>query len=320
MTLQTLPIEILYAIIRFIGSDELRKQEGCGLLICKLWYKIARPVLLADLRLSATQLVQAPESADRKIRTYCRILTIDINGSGDWPGEHDIDKLNSKLNSLVDGNNYLRSFTLRARSHFDPAHPLAPRKQYITKWNPTEFFNMLGTSKLSHLVIDTYGSEMSGAVHICPRLGLQIPALRSVRLRMRSICPHIFGFSQGDSALPGNIECIIINLSLKDTDRFSTAFSHHCTEPRSAWNLYDEMITVGTEVAKKTPSLKVCKILCHKHPWPDMMTMDCITGAKTVLVGDTWDWGDEGVPDPDDGMSGNEFSLTDSDFSSASGI
>lgn len=159
----------------------------------------------------------------------------------------------------------------------------------------------------------TYGSEMNSAIHICPQLALQIPSLRSVRLRMCRICPQIFEFRQGDSAMPLQIESIIINLSLQDVDRFSAGFSHHCNEPRRALSLYSEMIATGTEIAKQTPSLKVFKILCHKHPTSDTMTMNCITGIRTILAGAAWDWGDEGESDPGEWVSS---SSSDSDSSS----
>ncbi|CAG8909255.1 unnamed protein product [Penicillium egyptiacum] len=114
---------------------------------------------------------------------------------------------------------------------------------------------------------------------------------------MCRICPQILEFSPDDSTMPSRLESLIINLSLQDVDRFSAGFSNHCTEPRSSLDLYNEMITTGTEIAKQTPSLKVFKILWHRHPYSDTMTMNCITGIKTILSG-TWDWSDEGVPEP----------------------
>lgn len=292
MTLQDLPIEILGSILRFIGSDELQKQDGCGLLVCKIWYQVARPLLLADLRLSAAQLLEAPVEVHSEIKARCRLLTIDLNGSSDWR-EEDTELLNSTLNGLVDGNNYLRSLTFRASKQSDPARPLALPNPYITKWNPTPFFNALNTSKLAHLVIDTQGSDLSRTVHICPLLGLQIPALVSLRLRMRSICPCIFDFAKGDGV--PKIESVIVHLGLEDSERLTKAFSHHCTMSRSVWDLYKDMIAAGVETATKTPSLKECRILCPQHPWPDIMTMNCITGRRTVLAGKIHDWSDEGV-------------------------
>ncbi|KXG47474.1 uncharacterized protein PGRI_013440 [Penicillium griseofulvum] len=314
MTLQTLPLEILCMIIRFIGSDQLRKQEACGLLVCKLWYEVAKPLLLEDLKLSATQLVQVPDNVYPKLKAFLRELTIDVHGPEDWPAERDIAKFNEILTSLVERSNHLASLTLHVRSQFDLDNPLAPRQQYISTWDPTQFLTVLGTSNLSHLVIDTYGSEMSNAVHICPLLALQMPSLKSVRLRLCRICPQILEFPRGDSAIPSQIESLIINLSLQNVDRFSAGFSHHCTEPRRALDLYKEMTTTGIEIAKQNPSLKVFKILCHRHPYSDTMTMNCITGVKTILDG-TWDWGDEGVSEPDE-ASPAHFSSTDSDDSS----
>ncbi|OQE94262.1 hypothetical protein PENNAL_c0004G09995 [Penicillium nalgiovense] len=299
MMLQTLPVEIICTIIRFIGSDQLRKQEACCLSVCKRWYAIAKPLLLEDLKLSATQLVHAPHNVQPKLRTFLRHLTLDVHGPKGWPAEQDITKLNEILTLLVERNNRLASFTLRVRSEFDPASPLTPRQRY-SSWDPTRFLSILGTSNLSHLVIDTFGSELSSAIHLCPQLALQIPSLKSVRLRMRRICRQILEFPQGDNVIRSQLESLVINLSVPSVDQFFARFSRHCTEPGLSSELYDEMITTGTEIARQTPRLKVFKIVCYRHRivCSDTVVMNCITGIKTMIPG-SWAWGDEGDPEPD---------------------
>ncbi|KAJ6184506.1 hypothetical protein N7519_005807 [Penicillium mononematosum] len=274
MTLQNLPVEILCMIIRFIGSDQLRKQ----------------PLRLEDLKLSATQLVHTPHN-----------LTLDVHGPEDWPAEQDIAKLDEILTPLVERNNHLASFTLHVRSQFDPARLLTPRQRYLSPWDPTRFLSVLGTSSLSHLVIDTLihlDQKLNSAIHLCPQPALQIPSLKSVRLRMCRICPQILEFSPADSAMPSQIESVIINLSIPNVDQFFAGFSRHCTEPMLALELYNEMITTGTEIAKQIPRLKVVKIVCLRYPCSDTATTNCTTGIKTIIPG-TWDWGDEVDPEPD---------------------
>ncbi|CAP95545.1 hypothetical protein PCH_Pc21g06480 [Penicillium rubens Wisconsin 54-1255] len=296
MTLQNLPVEILCIIIRFIGSDLLRKQEACCLSVCKRWYAIAKPLLLEDLKLSATQLVRAPHDVHPQLRIFLRQLTLDVCAPKGWPAEQDIVKLNEILTSLIERNNHLASFTFRVRSEFAPIIPLT---RYAS-WDPTRFLSVLDTSNLSHLVIDTFGSEMINAMHLCPQLAHQIPSLKSVRLRMRRICRRILEFPQSDSVMPSQIESLVINLSIPNFYGFTDGFSCHCTELRLQSELHNEMITTGTEIVKQTPRLKVFKIVSYGHRFPllETVVMNCITGIKTIIPG-RWRWGDEEDPEPD---------------------
>ncbi|KAJ5952248.1 uncharacterized protein N7479_010661 [Penicillium vulpinum] len=290
MTLQNLPLEILCMIIRFIGKDQLRKQGASCLTVCKLWYQIAKPILLEDLRFSVLRFVLAPNHVYPNLRTFLRRLTIDVYGPEDWSTkEEDIVKLNEILISLFERNDHLASFTLRVCKQFEIS--LVPRQHPLSTWNPIRFLNALGTSKLSHLVVDTYGSQLSRAIHICPQLALRIPSLRSLRIRMYRICPKILELPQGDS--PSQIESIIINLSHQHVYRVSAMYSSHCTERRGGLGLYNDMIIKGTEIAKQTPSLKVLEVMCHMYPCWDMTTMNCITGIETIIAG-ARDWGNEG--------------------------
>lgn len=99
-------------------------------------------------------------------------------------------------------------------------------------WSPARLLDDLWVSKVSEIEIDTSGSEFKNEIHVCPWLALKIPHLRSVRLRMHRIWPQIFETEHKDRGSSSKTENIIINLSLKETDRFSTGFSHHCTESR----------------------------------------------------------------------------------------
>jgi hypothetical protein len=94
MTLQDLPVEIICMIIRFVGSNQLRKQEACCLTVCKWWYQIVTPILLEDLQLSAIQLVQAPDHVFPKLRAFLRRLSIDTPGPNDWPTKRTVAKWN----------------------------------------------------------------------------------------------------------------------------------------------------------------------------------------------------------------------------------
>lgn len=332
-------------IFRFVGAHYPLKN----ILVCKWWYNIAEPIALEDVVLPADALINLPQEAHKKLASYVQRLDIDLYGARDGCAKHNqnqsgqtvtgeewsetlVHRLDN-LSELLPRCTRLGSFSLRLKSQFDPSNPLLPREHYLSLWSPTKLVDAFQATNLSHLVIDTCGSEIKG--HICPRIALAIPSLRSVRLRMQKVCPRILGImgaedkpsntldqskaEQRDSAPVAKVERIIINLCLKEADRFFAEYSRHCTKPTRGWDLYDEMVTAATETAKQFTTLKVMRILCHKHPLLKIITKDCIYGSKMVISDDgdeDWDWGDDGWADPDDEeVSSQGFSSTDSESS-----
>lgn len=193
-------------------------------------------------------------------------------------------ELDQILSSLIRDCHSLTSFTLRARSQFDPAEPPAPRHDYLFMWSPARLRDDLQVSKISDLEIDTCGSEFKNETHVCPQLARLIPHLRNGRLRMYKICPRIFDW-KGYGPSPPKAETFIVNISLIKRNRFSAGFSHHCTESKNSWALYSDMVHTAEELAKQlldSSNLKVLRILCHKHPWLEAMAKDCITGTKST--------------------------------------
>jgi hypothetical protein len=307
MSMQSLPVEIAYTILRFVGSDSLRKQEAGCLLVSKWWYNLAETVLLEDLVLNTNQLVHLPEKTFDKLKILARRLTVDMKDTLDSHGHEELDRCFSRL---LPHCSRLIGLNLLAHSHFDPEEPLAPHTNYLETWSPTRLLDTLQCSKISELVIDTCGSEVKGGVHICPHLALNISSLRYIRLRMRSICPQVFDL-QHDS----KIESILINLSLMEPGRLHAGFSRHCTESNSAYQLCEDMVAAATKVAKSQPSMKMLRILCHRHPYLEMVSRDCINGTEMILsIDDGWGWSDNGHPNSDDGEdSGQDLFSTDSE-------
>ncbi|CAG8369759.1 unnamed protein product [Penicillium salamii] len=291
MPLHSLPVEVLYLILQFVGSDSLRKHNACCLLVSKWWYKLAEPVMLQELVLNANQLNQIPDKAVEKLTVYLQRLRILMPHTSNW---HADEQLNDVFSQFLPRCPRLKAFGLRAPSDFDPENPFAPATNYLESWSPTGLFDTLDSSAISDLVIDTSGSKFQSGVHICPQI-LKIPSLRSARIRMHNVCPRLLDLEQDSK-----IESLIINLSLKEPDRFHAGYSRHCTEPKSAYDLYDEMVVAATAVTKTHPGIKLLRILCHKHPYLEIVTSDCIEGTKRILSDESQDWSDDGLPDPDD--------------------
>ncbi|KAJ5580198.1 uncharacterized protein N7459_006183 [Penicillium hispanicum] len=291
MTLQDLPLEILDTILRLVGSGSLRKHEACCLLMSKWWYGLAEPILLEDLTLHADQLSCIPAKALVRLGRSVRRLEIDLTPASDRQVDEEFNvNLNEVLSRLLPRFVQLRTFTLLARGYFNPKTPMAPYTDYLGQEFSMKFLEILPFSLLSDLTIDTSGSEITAREHLCPQIAAKIPSLRSLRLRMRCICPRVLEFDHNSK-----IESIIVNLSLKESYLLNAGFSHHCTEPKSAYDLNDAMVTAATNTAASLPSVKMLRILCHKHPYLDMVTTDCINGSQMVLSDDReWDWSDDG--------------------------
>ncbi|KAJ5335526.1 hypothetical protein N7452_007929 [Penicillium brevicompactum] len=288
MSLQSLPVEVIHLVLQFVGSDALRKQEACCLLVSKWWYNLAEPVLLKDLVLNANLLDKMPEDAFERLSLHAQRLTVQVTQASDFLGD---EIFNDAICQLLSRCAYLKAFSFRAQSDFDPEHPMMPATNYLASWSPMRLFDILDLSGISDLVIDTCGSMFKSRVHICPRV-LKIASLRSLRLRMHHICPRVLEL-ESDS----RIESIIINMSLMEPGCFHAGFSRHCTEPKSAYDLYQEMVTTATNVATSHFGIKMLRILSHKHPYSEIVTTDCIKGMTMILADITKDWEEDGLPD-----------------------
>lgn len=283
MPLQNLPLEIIYMILRLVGSGSLRKQEACCLLVSKWWYTLVKPILFEDLDLYANRLKRIPQNEITNLGRYLQLLTIHMEPTSDQRANED---LNNSFGRLLPHCTQMKTFTFSAASYFDPAKLYIPSTNYLGLWSPESLLNMLQFSILSDLTIDTCGSDFNTGVHVCPQIALKLPSLRSIRLRMRRICPLVFELKQNSK-----IHSVIINLSLKENDRFHAQFTRHCTESYTPYELNDSMVMAATKMAKSLTSITMLRILCHKHPYLEMVTTDCINGSQMVLSDDgKWDW------------------------------
>ncbi|OJJ03338.1 hypothetical protein ASPVEDRAFT_731859 [Aspergillus versicolor CBS 583.65] len=310
MPLEALPVEILRLICRLVGSEETQKQKARCLLVCKWWYTTTEPILYEDLVLSANHLLQMPDSAAKKLVQYARHVQIYTDSRLDWPCSSPEYLLGERFRMLLSPEpgalasapapTQLKSFILRTHTPYDSGRLLNPRYRCLPKWSPIALVDSLAVSSLEHLVLDTRDLRFKGGKHVCPCVARKMPSLRSLRLRMRRICPRVLDMQQthpSSITSTSRIESIIINLSLVEPGHTYGRFSRHCTRVMSTYGLFNEMIRVASEMAKQTPSLRQVRILRHKNPTASVLAHDCVTGNRTVLLGDQqWDWGDHGKP------------------------
>ncbi|KAL2851155.1 hypothetical protein BJY01DRAFT_120197 [Aspergillus pseudoustus] len=308
MPLHALPTEILCVILRFVGSQELRKHNARCLLVCKWWHAIAEPILYEDLGVSANQLLRLPRSAQGKLARHGSRLRVYASRAKDWPSSlvEDNDNLNDRLDMLLSQGACLKSFSLRTDLHFDSSLPLAPSQHYLYNWTPAPLLNSLRASQIQDLEIDTYGSDFKHGVHICPDIARIIPSLRSLRLRMRRICPKVLRLKHQERGLPVRIRSIIVNISLLEPGTLSSGSSRHCERFKSTLELFEQMVDASTATATHIPSLTKARVLWHAFHSNDTLVHDCITGRSEILrPGDDSNWEDEGRPDPEEEENSN---------------
>ncbi|KAL3457429.1 hypothetical protein BJX64DRAFT_17754 [Aspergillus heterothallicus] len=313
MALHKLPPELVYTILRFVGSHELRKHNARYLLVCKWWYALAEPILYEDLAITANDLLYAPKSAQAKLASHASRLTLYANGPKEWV--NDSERLNEHLNVLLSQAPCLRTFALRAALHFDLTQPLSPSQHYVSNWSPAPLLDGLSISRILNLEIDTHGSNFSDDIHICPEFARLIPSLRSLRLRMRKICPEALQLRHQDIGRPVRLQSLIINLSLLEPGSLSSGSSRHCQRFISTQGLFDQMIVASTRIAREVPSLVTVRVLGQKYSSLDTLVHNCLTGRKMILPQEgQWDWSDDGRLDREDGqISNREPSTTGSD-------
>ncbi|KAL4797291.1 hypothetical protein BDV19DRAFT_51757 [Aspergillus venezuelensis] len=279
--LQELPVEIICAIIRFIGSEELCRQKARCLLVSKWWHRLAEPILFEDIALSAKKFLKLPESAQVKLTRLTRCLGIFANGKYNLPYDtYEPGRLDEHFRALLSHNTWLQSLSLRTSKHFDQnTQPWTGHCHYLFRWSPAVLIECLGTSNLTHLSLDTCGSNFKHGTHICPDLASKLPRLQSLRLRMYKICPRVFEIPRNSA-----IESIIVNLSLVETHTLSAGFSKHCDGSKSASDLLVDMLSAAAETAKRISNLEKWRVLRHKHPTLDMAIYGCVSGSQMILL------------------------------------
>ncbi|OIW34068.1 hypothetical protein CONLIGDRAFT_629002 [Coniochaeta ligniaria NRRL 30616] len=243
-----LPPEILRQIFSEIGSSFFREDLG-RLTVCKLWFEFALPTCFKSITLSQetlrslvtsgaikglSPLKDGLETLDLEVRGYQSCLSTSYpqeyaqestslkapapsGGPADDPVKTWIKILNNDLTQLAivaQQSHRLRILRIRAWRSRSP-EPLDTPQDYLRLPTMQAF---LSVENLSVLVLDLSGSFLvsSGQQgigrHICPAIGAVLRTLRTLHLRMRSICPDVLKPRDLNDGL--RLSVVVINLSL----------------------------------------------------------------------------------------------------------
>ncbi|KAI1824347.1 hypothetical protein F4861DRAFT_267034 [Xylaria intraflava] len=339
MPLLRLPPETLAQIFGELGSSFFHEDLG-RLTICKRWFEFALPVCVKRVTLSQETLrsLVASGAAARSfpLERNLEVLDLKLKGYHD-PGSSTfepqqaaqesnaldasasneasdgisvktwVDVLDDDLAQLaviVQKSRRLR--TLRIRAWSAPSlDPFDSSENYLSLPTMRSF---LSVENLSVLVLDlpdvfpNPSGEQGNGLHICPAIGALLRTLKTLHIRMRSICPDVLKPRDSDDSL--QLRVVVINLSLMTNQPGITSAAHarRCGSQglRGLLRLKADMQKQGQALATRMATPKVMKILTHSLPNFDHLSLDVLTG-KTTAPGDTG-WDEDGevvIADPE---------------------
>ncbi|KAI0974988.1 hypothetical protein F4678DRAFT_358763 [Xylaria arbuscula] len=330
MSLLRLPPEILAQIFDHIDPyffhEDLRR-----LTICKQWLQFVLPVCFKCITLSqetlgslmasgaikrSSMLKRSLETLDLELRGYPSYISsfylqesteesdasdafnaaVSNETSNDIPVKIWADSLGNDLARLaviVQQSRRLHTLRIRARNSPSPEILESP-VDYLSLPTMRSFLRL---DNLSNLVLDlntnllNSPSDSRKDLHICPAIGALLGALRTLRLRMRSICPDVL--IPGDPNDNLNLQVVVINLSLITNLPGITAAAHsdRCGSGTGGLlQLKNDIQGRAEALATRMASPKTIRILTHSLPYFEIQSFDVLTGKNMTLKDDSaWD-------------------------------
>ena len=213
MSLLSLPPELLFIILRFVGPHEFQ-QDTRRLSVCRSWYSFARIVLLDEIQLTVGSLIHAETCRSLAKQNYpashCRGLSISLDNCVEIPkraNRHDhlikegpLNQSLQQLTKCLQKSDRLRSLKLETlRPEVRDVH-LYSSGPYPRQWALQESsipgfldFNLAATLKTLHLdLANCVSIRTVKRAHYCVWIAELLPTLSHARIRLPRICPDCF--------------------------------------------------------------------------------------------------------------------------------
>lgn len=344
MLLLQLPPEILKSVFTEIDSSFFREDLG-RLTVCKYWFDFALPAIFKSIKLSRETLRRLVNSGtiEKQLLLNGSLETLELELKGYHPllehaqeserweaSAHEtpvdthattwiaaLDNDLRQLAVLAQGSRILRALHIQAWRSPSP-EPLDSAENYLSLPTMKAFLSL---EHLDSLVLDISCSllNLSGQQgsdhHICPAIGALLPTLRTLHLRLRSICPDALKLQDANDSL--RLSVVVVNLSLTANlpGITSAAHSQQCSGSQSGGGviqLREKMQQQAEALAIRMASPKVVRILTHSLPQFETHSLDVLNG-RVMLLNDNMAWEEDGETVGED--SEPESELLDDEFS-----
>ncbi|KAL7760679.1 hypothetical protein ACKLNR_010769 [Fusarium oxysporum f. sp. zingiberi] len=342
MSLLRLPPEILRQILDQLDSSFFHEDLG-RLTICKKWFDFALPACFKCITLSQEALRNLVISATTKpspLESSLETLNIDLRGYHDGispPYPQECAQEPTAPNKASRGN-LVKTWTKALNDDLSHLAIIAQKSHRlrvfrISAWSSplTDSFPsleeylslstmraLISVENLSVLVLDLSGTSLNSLGqqgderHICPSIAALLPTLRTLHLRMRSICPDVLKTQDLDSTL--HVSTVVINLSLliDQPSITSGAHSQPCgSQGTGLIQLRVDMRKQAEALVTRMASPKTMRILTHTLPQFETRSLDVLTG-KIMKLEDDEAWDEDGKTIQEDSESESE--ILDEDF------
>jgi hypothetical protein len=338
MSFLELPPEILIKIFDTVGAANLRSDLS-RVTVSRQWNKYAHTACFQDLCITQQTLrglVSSPclQADAHPFTDIVRSISLNLIGFDDWslldletywyprlPWEAKLKEDLDFFATMTQTSPKLRSIRIRATEEPCMSCPGPPRQDYLYL---STMRILLSANNLSNLDLDLCGtrlitsrnhqhvggleSHIDRGTHICPNIAAHLTNLRTLRLRMRNICPDVIKPQTGSTKL--RLEKVLINLSLDDESPGGTSnsFARRCGSvpgpfvPGDFLQLRADMEKHAQVLANQMAAPKIVRVLTHTFPYRQLNAFDALTGQTFKLSHDArvhrdWDADEETIED-----------------------
>ncbi|KAF5628113.1 uncharacterized protein FTJAE_8988 [Fusarium tjaetaba] len=289
MALLGLPPEILKKIFDQLDPSFF-KEDLSRLTVCKKWLEFALPACLKHVTLSHKALRTLAASSVAKGSSP-------VEGHLERGLESDLDDGLAQLAIVAQQSPRLRTLRMRASSS-SLQFPLFPPGGYLSL---STMRALLSVENLSVLVPDLSGTTLNSSGltqvdehHICPFIGALLSTLKTLHLRLCSICPDVLKTQGPDTKL--RLSTVAINLCLPPDQPRILPWKHStpCEDLAGGLTqLRDDIQEQAEVLVTRMESPKTIRILTHPFRQLDTQSLDVLTG-KTMKLEDDAAWDEDG--------------------------
>jgi hypothetical protein len=325
MALLELPPELLLQIFDDVGSAYFRSDLS-RLTVSKQWSKYAHTTCFQNFYVDQKTLRSMVVSRYARVsvplmENSIETVKLALDGFQDWKldpqkilADWDSDsglvlraawtaELDSDLvylTNILKQAPKLRKIVIVATCEFCLSSPFLDRRDYLGLSTVRSLLS--SASNLTSLELDLCGTRLTSpplsqkhdeaSFHICTSIAALLTQLRSLRLRMRTICPSVL--KPRNKGVEIRLNKALVNLSLLEDFTPATHATRCGASPSSFLQLIADMEEQAQELVEQMKAREMIRILTHTLPTLQRQAFDALSGQRLNL-GEDANWDDEGT-------------------------